>query len=314
MTRAVGPSPRGGAHPVTRFSSSRRARRSGLPTAEWRRPSRISTADGTLYLARFCRQKARISSSSSVDAVARHHEGLDQLPARGVGDADHQRLEDLGMLVEHGLHLGRVDVHPGADDHVLEPVDDAEVAVAVQLADVAGVQPAVAQLGRRLLRAPPVPLHHLRAADDDLAGAGPFPLEGHVQLAGLEVDHPRLGAGIRQADGAVAVVAERRVAVGHRPGLGQAVALHRAHAGALDERALHGRRQRRAGAGADAHRAQVAALDAGKAGDRDEEGRHHREDRRPQALDGLDQAGRVGGDAAPAGWSPRCAAPGAGSR
>ena len=72
------------------------------------------------------------------------------------------------------------------------------------------------------------------------------------------------GAGIGQADRPVAVVAEGRVAVGHRGGFGQAVALDRAHAGALDERPLHRRRQRAAGAGADRDRAQVVPAMPGK--------------------------------------------------
>jgi hypothetical protein len=39
----------------------------------------------------------------------------------------------------HGvLHLGRVHVLPAADDHVLEPVDDVQVALLVEVAAVAG--------------------------------------------------------------------------------------------------------------------------------------------------------------------------------
>ena len=49
------------------------------------------------------------------------------------------------MAVEDLLDFARVDVVAAADDHLLEPVDDLDVAVGVLAAEVAGVQPAVAK-------------------------------------------------------------------------------------------------------------------------------------------------------------------------
>ena len=70
-----------------------------------------------------------------------------------MGHADDGGLGDVGVLVERGLDLGRVDVLAAADDHVLEAVDDVEVAVVVEPADVAGVEPAVGEgVGGRLGR------------------------------------------------------------------------------------------------------------------------------------------------------------------
>ena len=59
---------------------------------------------------------------------------------------------------------------PGRLDQVLLPVGDAQAAVGVDLADVAGVEPAVAidRLGGRLGLVV-VPLHHVRSARQDLA-------------------------------------------------------------------------------------------------------------------------------------------------
>ena len=47
------------------------------------------------------------------------------------------------MLEEHGLHLGAVHVLTAADDDVLEPVDDIDVALIVVVAEVPGMEPAV---------------------------------------------------------------------------------------------------------------------------------------------------------------------------
>ena len=51
------------------------------------------------------------------------------------------------MRVEHLLDLARIDVVAVADDHVLEPVDEEQVAVVVDVAEVAGREPAVAETG-----------------------------------------------------------------------------------------------------------------------------------------------------------------------
>jgi hypothetical protein len=94
---------------------------------------------------------------------------LRRLAPLRVGDADHRHLEDAGMTADDLLDLARVDVGAPADDHVLLAIGDEQIAILVEVADVAGVQPAAAQgLGRRL-RLVPVALHHDVAAYHDLA-------------------------------------------------------------------------------------------------------------------------------------------------
>ena len=73
------------------------------------------------------------------------------------------------VLVEHALDLGAGDVLAARHDHVLEPVDDEEVAVVVAHADVAGVEPAAGERGGGRVGVAPVALEHLRAPHDDLA-------------------------------------------------------------------------------------------------------------------------------------------------
>src|ERR1017187_6501743 len=73
------------------------------------------------------------------------------------------------MLVEDLLNLARVHVVATSDDHVLLAVDDEEVALLVDPPEVAGVKPAVLDRLAGRGGALPIALHHVRAADHDLA-------------------------------------------------------------------------------------------------------------------------------------------------
>ena len=78
--------------------------------------------------------------------------------------ADHRALGDAGHLVDAALDLGRVDVVAAADDQVLAAADDRDVAAVVDLADVAGLEPAVGgELLARLLGHAPVAREDVRA-------------------------------------------------------------------------------------------------------------------------------------------------------
>ena len=92
------------------------------------------------------------------------------LAVGGVGASDHGGLGDLRKLVDDDLDLPGIDVLAAADDHVLGPVDQDQVAIFVEVTDVAGVQPAVDEGLRGLLRPVQVATHHVVALDDNLAG------------------------------------------------------------------------------------------------------------------------------------------------
>src|SRR5271166_337936 len=66
------------------------------------------------------------------------HDGVHPLTHALVGQPDDGGVEDVGVLDQRRLHLGRVDVHPAAQDEVGAAVRDEEVAVLVEPADVAG--------------------------------------------------------------------------------------------------------------------------------------------------------------------------------
>ena len=92
------------------------------------------------------------------------------LAVGGIGASDHGGLGDLRQLVDDDLDFPGIDVLAAADDHVLGPVDQDQVAVVVEVTDVAGVQPAVDDGLRGLLRSVQVATHHVVALDDNLAG------------------------------------------------------------------------------------------------------------------------------------------------
>ena len=63
--------------------------------------------------------------------------GLDLLAALVVGDAEDGDVGDRRVVDQHRLDLGRVDVHAARDDHVDLAVAQEQVAVVVEVADVA---------------------------------------------------------------------------------------------------------------------------------------------------------------------------------
>src|SRR4029453_1708037 len=76
-------------------------------------------------------------------------------------------IHDIGMGVQHRLDLRRVDFHPAADDHFVLAVADVDVALVVDVGDVAHRLPAVPVadgLGRAV-----VAVERQGAADEQLA-------------------------------------------------------------------------------------------------------------------------------------------------
>src|ERR1700738_4238036 len=88
------------------------------------------------------------------------------------------------MRVEELLDLARIDVLAAADDHVLDPPNDADVAVLVHRGEVAGVHPAllVDRLGS-LVGVLPAAAHHEIPAGKELAG-----LAARLRAPGARVD------------------------------------------------------------------------------------------------------------------------------
>ena len=116
-------------------------------------------------------------------------------PVCGWGTPMTPTSATAGMLGEHLLDLGRVDVEARHDDEVLGPVDEVQVAVVVGHGDVAGAQPAVGgQHPRGRLGVVEVALEHVRALHPDLAGVA----DEHV--VAVVVDEAHLDAVEHLAD------------------------------------------------------------------------------------------------------------------
>ena len=145
-----------------------------------------------------------------------------------VGDADHRDLLHRGVGADDLLHLAGRDVLAPGDDHVHLPVDDGEVPVGVEPAQVAGVEPPA---GEGLVGGggvAPVAGCHLVAPHDDLpvvehpdrdqrAGPARGPQQPFVTCGGAAVVVGVEEGGVAGELGhAVALVEPHRQA-GHRP-------------------------------------------------------------------------------------------------
>ena len=134
---------------------------------------------------------------------------------------DH-RLSDLRLQGQHSLDPLRRDIVALVEnDQILLAVGDDDPALGVEMADVAGVQPAVVEHPRGFLRVTPIAVHDVLALDHDLAVLG-------------DGDH---GVHQRRADGFHADARLGPVAADHRPGLGLAIALQHRQPHRLEEQA-----------------------------------------------------------------------------
>ena len=75
---------------------------------------------------------------ADLDSLAQGHEGDDRLARRGVGRADDRRLGDARVVDEGGLDLGRRDAVARDVHDVVDPAEQPQVPVLVELGPVAG--------------------------------------------------------------------------------------------------------------------------------------------------------------------------------
>ena len=152
------------------------------------------------------RANHRIDVGAGIDDQHRVHPFV---AAAACPQADDRRLAHARQLVQHLLHILGEDVQPlGRDDHFFLAAADEQLAVGADLADVAGVEPAVLERLRGFGGGVEVALRDVLSPHQDLAIVG----------------HLHLDAGDRLANRA-ALRAERMVERHDRCGLGQPVAL-----------------------------------------------------------------------------------------
>src|SRR5712691_21235 len=143
-----------------------------------------------------------------VGARLAHHVGDDDLAPFGVRPADHRHFADFFVREQNFLDLTRIDVGAAGNDHVLGAVLQREVALGVEDADVAGVQPAAVKRRLARLRIFPIARHHHVDLAQNFAG------RARRQGAILMIGYLDLDASVGPAGGAELFFPARMTAVG----------------------------------------------------------------------------------------------------
>ena len=98
-----------------------------------------------------------------------HDDRVHLFTPHAVRDADHRHLRNCRVGVDRLLDLDRVHVLAAGHDHVVQPIDEVDVALVVHVADVAAVVPPVPQRTLGLLGAVPVLAQEISAAETHLS-------------------------------------------------------------------------------------------------------------------------------------------------
>ena len=197
------------------------------------------------------------------DLLVERDIGTRLLAAIRIGEADHHRFLDRGMMVQDRLDLAREDLEARYRQHVLQPVDDPHEAVFVDRADIAGAQPAPCGIGDEhfAIGVGPVPiaLHDLRPHRDDLARLAGGRGLGRIGL----VDEPQMRRRDRLADAAGLAGPLVRIGRQHARAFRQAIALDHGRPGRRFELRLQLGGERCAARDADAQRREIGLGDVG---------------------------------------------------
>ena len=130
------------------------------------------------------RWPARTTASGSAPRLEDEHGVHALLRRRPSATPTTAESRTPAMLIQHALDVFRKDVQPfGRDDHFLLAPADEQLAVGADLADVAGVEPAVLERARGFLGGVEVAGRDVLAADEDLAVGGDLHLDAGDRLA-----------------------------------------------------------------------------------------------------------------------------------
>src|SRR5581483_9928414 len=155
-----------------------------------------------------------------------------------VRDAYYGGLLNGFVTVEYLFDFARIDIEAAGNNQVFAAVGNIEVAFLIHVAQVAGVHPAVVKDSLGLLLALPIALHDVWTLDHDLAD-----LAGWQLLTRPVIHDHGVDVGQWQANAAVYAVLVQRIAVGHRRGFAQAIALDHLAAAQMLKIILHFRRK-----------------------------------------------------------------------
>jgi hypothetical protein len=128
------------------------------------------------------------------DSVAQHDEGVNA-PAEHRAWLRHDRdLDDGWMFEQNVLDLGSVDLEPAAVDHILDAIDDPQVALLIHDPEIAGLPISGDELALGGLRVVEIARRDHGAANIDFAR---LPMRS---LNALSVHHQNVAAGHGEAD------------------------------------------------------------------------------------------------------------------
>src|SRR5258707_400726 len=147
----------------SRRPSSSTSRKPRVVTRAQRAPRRSMTALVAIVVP--CTMRSRPAGSDP----GRPDKGVDAFGEDRIRAADHRAFDDAGMMAEDVLDLDAIDLVAGAIDHVLLAVEDAEISVRVDGADVAGAPIATGEARARRLGVVPVAGDHHGPRDPELA-------------------------------------------------------------------------------------------------------------------------------------------------
>ena len=199
------------------------------------------------------------------------------------------------MSTQNLFHFAGGDVLSAADDHIFFAVDYVQVALFIKAADVAGVQPAVAQGVSGFRGLLPVPEHALVCLDQY------FPALVRIACLRRVTRQFNVRCGQRLAHGLQQLGALLRcpLMVGHRQKrhtagqLRHAVALAQAHIGLRQQPAQQGLRHGRSTIADGAHGAQVGRAELRVVQQHGYHGRRQRHGRHLQFAAGVECFGRI---------------------
>ena len=154
-------------------------------------------------------------------------------PNSVVGNAEHRAVVHAGNRMQRGLDLGGIDVDAARDHHVALAVADEDIAVRVDIADVARGDEAVAIDLGALLRL--VVIGEIRIARDPRIDLADLALR---QLLSVVADEAQLRARRNLADGAGLLQRVLGIGEGDRAGFGRAVEFVDHRPPPFDHRAL----------------------------------------------------------------------------
>src|SRR4051812_1834380 len=150
-----------------------------------------------------------------------HNAGRDELAPLWVGYAEDRRFENRRMLVNDGFDLAGVNVFAARNDHVLQAVENVEIAVGIAIADVSRTEHSVLERAARFLRTIPVAAHDIGAAGHQ------FTLVPRSELSSGSIHDPQVDAGTGPATGRQPRLCVLMVLqAGEKARLAQAVALN----------------------------------------------------------------------------------------